>query len=104
MFNLAFGDGTDSLDDLSVSDNGDASKVLATVVFAAEQFLSQHPTAILFASGSTPARNRLYRMGFTRFRSVIEAQFLLFGVIDGVLEPFEPGRTYEAFVAQRLPT
>ena len=103
MYNLAFGDGVESLDDLTVSGNGDTDKVLATVATAAEQFLRTLPTALLYAIGSTPARTRLYRIGFTRFLSRIQPEFLLFGIIENEPELFEPGRPYEAFVIQRNP-
>ena len=103
MYNLAFGDGVESLNDLAVSDNGDTEKVLATVATAAEYFLRTHPAALLYAVGSTLARTRLYRSGFTRFLPRIQPEFLLFGVVDGEPEPFEPGRPYEAFIIQRNP-
>jgi hypothetical protein len=104
VYNLAFGDGTELLDDLVVSDNGDADKVLATVAVAAENFLLEHPSALLVATGSTPTRTRLYRIPLTRFRTVIQARFALFGILDGELEAFEPGRSYEAFMIRLLPT
>ena len=103
MYNLAFGDGIESLNDLAVSGNGDTDKILATVATAAEQFLRMHPTAMLYAVGSTPARTRLYRSGFTRFLSRIHPEFLLFGIVNNEPELFEPGRPYEAFVIQRNP-
>lgn len=102
VYNLAFGDGVEAIDDLAVSDNGDADKVLATVAAAAEQFMAEHPAALLYAIGSTPSRTRLYQMGLTRFLPSIRTQFLLFGILNGEPEPFEPGRPYEAFIAQRI--
>lgn len=104
VYNLAFGDGTETIDDLAVSDNGDADKVLATVAAAAEQFLGEHPGALLYAIGSTPARTRLYRIGLVRSLPSIQTRFLLFGIINGEPEPFEPGRPYQAFIAQLIST
>jgi len=69
LFNLAFGNNnpeTGEIDDLSVSNNGDSEKVLATVVAALYAFFDKHPHAFVYATGSTPARTRLYRMGITR--------------------------------------
>lgn len=103
LYNLAFGDGTTTLDDLAVSANGDTEKVLATVVMAVRLFLVDYPHALVYAAGSTPARTRLYRMGLTRYLTTFEAEIKLFGIIDGAPEPFEPNRPYEAFIAQRRP-
>jgi hypothetical protein len=63
IFNLAFGDKieeTGTLDDKNVSDNGDTEKVLATVVLTIFMFTDKYPDAYIFATGSTPARTRLY--------------------------------------------
>ncbi len=80
LFNLAFGDKnitTGSLDDLAISNNGDTEKVLATVVAAVIAFTDKNPDAILYATGSTPSRTRLYRIGITKFYSEVE-NFLKF--------------------------
>ena len=99
-----FGDvGTDGdeLNDLTVSANGDAGQVLATVVAATRLFLADHPDALIYAEGSTPTRTRLYRMGLTRFWTDMQTEVRLFGLLGDELEQFEPGRPYRAFIAQR---
>ena len=102
VYNLPFGDGIETIDDLAVSANGDTDKILATVAAAAEQFLTDHPKALLYATGSTPARTRLYRIGLVRSLPFVRTKFLLFGLINGGPEPFEPGRPYQAFIAQMI--
>ncbi len=70
VYNLAFGDKnseTGELDDLAVSNNGDTDKVLATVVAALYAFFDKYPDAFVYATGSTSARTRLYRIGISRF-------------------------------------
>ena len=104
VFNLAFGDKhsvTGSLDDLAVTDNGDTEKVLATVVAAVYTFLTQHPTAYVYAQGSTSARTRLYRMGINRFYEEMRQDFFLYGRIGEDFLDFEPDQEYEGFLAQR---
>ena len=67
VYNLAFGDknaDTGEIDDLVISNNGDTDKVLATVVGALYAFFDKHPDAFVYATGSTQARTRLYRMGY----------------------------------------
>ena len=63
------------LDDLAISNNGDTEKVLGTVVAALYAFFDRHPGAIVYATGSTPGRTRLYRMGITKFYEEIKNDF-----------------------------
>ena len=104
LFNLAFGDKaplTDEIDDLVVTDNGDTEKVLATVVAAVYAFCDQYPDAYIYASGSTESRTRLYRMGITKYLDQMQQDFYLFGQISDDFPVFEPGMTYEGFLALR---
>lgn len=103
-YNLAFGDKdavTGEIDDLAVTDNKDTDKVLGTVVAALWLFFHRHPNAAVYATGSTPSRTRLYRMGITRFYREIQKDFLLFGRIDEAFYLFETGREYDSFLVQR---
>lgn len=82
IYNLAFGDedtSTGKIDDLAVSANGDTEIVLATVVSSIYAFFDKHPDAYIYATGSTIARTRLYRMGITRFYDDIKKDFYLYG-------------------------
>ena len=70
MHNLAFGDKdhtTGEIDDTVISNNGDSEKVLATVVATVYAFTDKYPDATIYATGSTKARTRLYRMGITKY-------------------------------------
>jgi hypothetical protein len=104
LYNLAFGDKhseTGELNDLAVTNNGDTDKVLATVVAALYQFFDKHPGGLVYATGSTLARTRLYRMGITRFYADMQQDFTVFGLIGTELYPFEIDVAYEGFLAQR---
>lgn len=104
LYNLAFGDKhpeTDEIDDLAISNNGDTQKVLGTVVAALYAFFDRNREAIIYATGSTPARTRLYRMGISKFFDEIQNDFYLYGQIGDKLFVFEVGVKYEGFVAQR---
>ncbi len=104
LYNLAFGDKhseTKEIDDLAISNNGDTQKVLGTVVAALYIFFDKKPEAIVYATGSTPARTRLYRMGITKFYDEAQNDFYLYGQIGDKLFPFEIGVEYEGFVVQR---
>lgn len=104
LYNLAFGDKnpeTGELDDLAISNNGDTEKVLGTVVAAVYAFFNINPEAIIYTTGSTPARTRFYRIGISEFYDEIQNDFYLYGQIGNKLYVFEIGKEYEGFVAQR---
>ena len=63
LYNLALGRiiSETEIDDLAVVNNGDRYKILATVVQAALSFFDSYPQAVIYFSGSTEARIRLYK-------------------------------------------
>lgn len=100
VYNLGFGDidpSSGEIDDLSVSNNQDTKKVLATVAKTVVVFIEQHPKAIVMAKGSTPARTRLYQMGIAQFWDEIHDLFEVKGFIDNEWHSFEKGKNFEAF-------
>lgn len=102
VFNLGFGDYdeiTKSINDLSVTNNGDSLKVLATVASTVFAFIEKHPNAYILATGSTSVRTRLYRMGITNNLAEITEDFNVYGLTEiGIWEDFEVGEDYEAFL------
>lgn len=104
LYNLAFGDldvQTEEINDFIVSNNNDRIRVLATVAGTVIDFTQKHPEAIIFAAGSTPSRNRLYRMGISLNWREISTIFYVWGFIEGKWEPYKPNTAYEAFLAKR---
>lgn len=104
MYNLAFGDEnpeTGAIDDLAVSNNGDSDKVLGTVVWALYRFFDNFPDALVYATGSTEARTRLYRMGITRYYNQMTKDFYLFGLVGETVTKFEVGKDYKGFLIKR---
>ena len=105
VYNLGFGDydeTTNSINDLSVTNNGDSLKVLATVASTVYAFLDKHPNAYIVASGSTNVRTRLYRMGITNNLAEIKEDFVVYGLSErGTWDEFEVGEDYEAFLITR---
>ena len=100
VYNLGFGDFNADLgeiDDLSVSNNQDTQKVLATVARTVIDFMQQHPKSIVLARGSTPSRTRLYQMGISQFWTEIETRFDVKGFKDGGWQPYIRGKNFEAF-------
>ncbi len=105
-FNLGFGDLAEAdgtLDDKSRSGNGDMEMVLSTVALAVIQFTDKNRNAIIYAEGSTPARNRLYRSMLDRYWHLTRDLFEVQGYHpDSGWEPFRSNRPYESFAAKRL--
>lgn len=104
FYNLAFGDKnllTGEIDDKVVSNNGDSEMVLATIVSAVYAFTDKENEAWVYATGSTPARTRLYRMGITKYLDEVRHDFDVYGLLIGEWEYFEKDIEYTAFVARR---
>jgi hypothetical protein len=104
LYNLAFGDTnseTGEINDLTVSNNSDSEKVLGTVVAAVYAFFNKHPEAYVYATGSSDARTRLYRIGITRFYEQMIEDFYLYGQVGDEFYEFEIGKDYQGFLAQR---
>lgn len=100
VFNLAFGDWneeTQKISDTIRSNNDDLQKVLGTVASTIFEFIKHHPGCIIYASGSTKARTRLYQIGINKHWKEISRQFEIEGLYANVWQSFRPGRNYEAF-------
>jgi len=104
VYNLAFGDKnleSGEIDDLVISDNGDSTKVLATVVSSVYAFCEKNANSWIFAVGSTPARTRLYQKGIAKYFDFLTEEFEIFGQTNERWEPFEIGKNYNAFLGRR---
>jgi hypothetical protein len=104
FFNLAFGDKsleTGEINDMIITDNHDSEKVLATVVAAVYAFCDKFPQAWIYATGSTEARTRLYKMGINKYFDIVKEDFEIFGLTENEWERFIKGKNYQAFVVQR---
>lgn len=105
FYNLGFGDKdplTGFLSDLSVTNNNDSQKVLATVAATLYAFTDFYIGATVIATGSTEARTRLYRMGISNNLTKIEADFIILGLTESQnWEKFQKNVTYGAFLVSR---
>ncbi|MCU0373915.1 MAG: hypothetical protein MUF24_01285 [Chitinophagaceae bacterium] len=104
FYNLAFGDKdllTGEIDDKVISNNGDSEKVLATIVSAVYAFTEKNKDAWVYATGSTPSRTRLYRIGITKYIDEVKNDFEIYGLFNGEWENFTKDVDYTAFVVRR---
>ena len=102
FYNLAFGDlkEYDRMDDLSVSNNADMEKVIATVLQSVYLFFREYPNALLYIEGSTAERTRLYRIIISKELNEFQEDFEIFGMIEAEAESFTRNRPYTAFVVK----
>lgn len=101
VFNLAFGDldeASGKLIDYSRSKNGDRDKILSTIASTVDDFLNQHPTAVVVAKGITPAKTRLYQMAINKHRREIDKKFDVMGYYQNKWEFLMPDKNYGAFL------
>ncbi|MDQ3846808.1 MAG: hypothetical protein M3342_22765, partial [Bacteroidota bacterium] len=57
--------------------------------------------AWVYATGSTEARTRLYRIGINKYFNVVQEDFLIMGEHHSEWEWYEKGKDYQAFAVQR---
>ncbi len=108
--NLGFGDlrPDGSINYKSNSNNGDILKVLATVVDIIKHFTSRHPDIIIFFTGSTIERTRLYARILKTYYQIFNKEFMVYGITgtdnDNEITPFDPqsGMEYLAFLIKRI--
>ena len=101
---LSFGDKdkfTGEIDDTAISNNGDSEKVLATVVATIYAFTDKYPDAYIYATGSTKARTRLYRMGISNYLSEGKKDFEIYGELKDEWDNFKKGTDYDGFLVKR---
>ena len=102
VYNLGFADydeKTKTTSDVTVTNNGDSLKVLATVASTVYAFTEKNPKAWVVATGSTSVRTRLYRMGITNNLAEITEDFKVYGFDkNGTWNEFIVGEDYEAFL------
>ena len=105
VFNLAFGDldeTTQKFNDLAVTDNKDTLKVLATVAYIVLEFTTNYPNAIIYATGSSESRNRLYQIAIKKHWYEIDSMYDVFGEIkNGAFMKFIPGINFIGFVVMK---
>nr|WP_157986640.1 hypothetical protein [Chitinophaga alhagiae] len=86
---------------MSISNNGDKAKLLATVAATVIDVTSRFPDMMVYAKGSTRARTRLYQMGIFGHWDLIAPLFDVFAYIHGIWVPAEKNVNYDGFAVKR---
>ncbi len=109
MYNLGLGtiktndNGSEYIDGIEISDNGDRNKILATVAITAFTFIERYPDKKIYFKGADKVRTRLYQMAINKAYDELSDMFVIQGDFSesaGInkLYPFERNINYEAFV------
>jgi hypothetical protein len=105
LFNLVFGDMTTGgrIDVNAVSDNGDRNKILATIVSAIDKYTLRYPERMIYFTGSTEARTRLYRMAVGLHLEELSLTYDIFAQMESQnqLVKFQKNMEISAFVIRR---
>jgi len=105
VYNLGFGDKnpiTGEIDDTIVTNNGDMTKILATVAFSMYLFTKNNPNLWIYVTGSSQSRMRLYRMAINKYIEEISKDFAIYiSLEDGEWYPFQPNTETQEFLIQR---
>jgi hypothetical protein len=104
LFNLGFGDkniNTGDIDDKIISNNGDSEKVLATVVATLYAFTQKHKDVMVYVTGSTKSRTRLYQIGISKYLDEVKKDFIIYGEIKNTWHKYEKDINYNSFLVMR---
>ncbi|MCF6406994.1 hypothetical protein L3C95_29110 [Chitinophaga filiformis] len=91
VYNLVFGDINveGEIDDEVISDNVDRNKILATVIYVLSIYLEAYPKRIVFFTGSTAGRLRLYRIVISLNYTEFSKKFDIYCETESGIVPFE---------------
>lgn len=107
IYNLAFGDllPDGNIDDQIKNDNKDRNKILATIAAIVYEFTAKRPEKMVFFTGSTIERTRLYRMALTINLAELSQDFEILGLNlqedSYTVERFMKGKDYSGFLVKR---
>lgn len=87
--------------DQTVTDNGDMPEILATVMTAIVDFLTQYPQSKIYLIGNTESRTRLYQIAINKVLTQIKTDLSVLGYYENRWVSFEPNRKFESFLIER---
>jgi hypothetical protein len=103
IYSLTFGDVDikGNINDYSISDNGDRNKILATVIHAIDTYLNYYPDRMIFFTGSTKVRTRLYRMVIGLNLDYLSHRFEIYCQTDTGIITFQKNLQVQGFLIRR---
>lgn len=103
IYNMTYGDIdiNNEINDLTISDNGDRNKILATLAYVIEEYLEKYPDRIIFFTGSTYGRTRLYRMAISINIEYLSSKFNIHCQTDNGIIEFEEHTQITGFLISK---
>jgi hypothetical protein len=110
VYNLGFGDllPNSEIDDMAISNNGDISKIFATIIDIVQDFTRVYPSAKVNFYGSTKRRTALYNRMIRTYYQAFSECFIITASVktkNGTKEvPFDPSSSqlYLGFNIKRI--
>lgn len=81
---------TKDYNDRSVTDNGDMTEVIATVISIIQEFLASNPDQKIYFEGNSPARTRLYQIAISKVYIPDNSDLMIKGYRGDQWVSFEP--------------
>jgi hypothetical protein len=101
FFNMGLGDvdeKTGIVDYLSITNNGDRDKVLATVAQIVDELFNSYPEYTIYFKGTSDSRTRLYQMAINHYFNELDEKFHILGELDDKMSRYQRGRNYKSFL------
>ena len=110
VYNLGFGDllPDGEIDDMTISNNGDISKIFATIIDIVQDFTRVYPSAKVNFYGNTKRRTALYNRMIRTYYQAFSECFIITASVKTKNEvkevPFDPSATqlYLGFYIKRI--
>ena len=103
VFTLGFGsvDDNGEINDMSITNNGDTDKILATIHDIITNYTNKYPERLIYFEGSTPSRTRLYRKAIGLNAEQLSEEFLILGYYNDRFVLFVKNMNASAFLIKR---
>jgi hypothetical protein len=101
FWNLGFGDlQNGEVNDMVLTNNHDAAKVLGTVARIIYSFFEQYPNETVVIKPVDEKRKRLYNLIFQRHFKEINEDFEIIGVVGYIVESYSISQNYDFFIVK----
>jgi hypothetical protein len=103
-YNMALGDVNDKTgepDFLVMSNNGDLTKIMATIFGIGIDFFKKYPNSIVYFLGNKTRKTKIYHWIISKHLTEISQYFEVYGVLftkERDVEEFNPESVYRSFV------
>ena len=103
VFQLIFGNlvAENEIDDISVNDNGDRNKILATIADAVNKYTKRYPARWIYFAGSSKSRTRLYRLAIGLNLEELSLTFDIYARTPNGMVPFSKNMEATEFYVRR---